>query len=297
MLMSDKEKDEIIESLALLLKQYVQIILREYGDVIKTEDIIKLKQIVDYKDVIKIADTGTISCYVTSNKEIFFPESIYKTLNSLKFIPGYGIKKKHKTYTGENVVLNDNTFLTYMKHLFIKGADAKEFYEEMLLHESLHFCGSGGARPLLEGLTEHRARQLAKKYNLKTTGCGYPKEVQIVDELEQIFGEKFMNMYLFDRGGFRSWEYLGKEFGVEAQEFLKKLEHSMEEEFRSKYYEKGFKFKGLFAPIKKFKTYSDLNYEEVYKMINDYKENLMKKEVSREKKETKMYTYLTRKKC
>lgn len=284
--MNDKQKEKIKEGLAIQLEQYVKIILKEYGDVIKTEDIIRLKQINDYKDMIRIANTGTISCLVTQSKIIFFPETVHKMLNALKLIPGRGINKNHRAYNVDNVVLNENTFETYMKHLFIKGADAKEFYEENLLHESLHFCGSGGVGPLLEGLTEYRTRELAKKYNLKTTGCGYPKEVKIIDELQQIFGDKFLNMYLFDKGGHRSWEYLGEHFGPEAQDFFKKVEWSMEDEFRSKYFDKTQEFNGLLAPLKKTKAYSSLNYEETYNLIRAYKEGKKKSEQLGNKEES-----------
>ena len=163
-----------------------------------------------------------------------------------------------------------------MKHIFIKGIDAKEFYEENLLHESLHFCGSGGSNPILEGLTEHRTRELAKKYNLKTTGCGYPKEVKIVDELQNILGEKFMNLYLFDI--IKAWEYLEQEQGQEAKEFFKQVLHSMNSEFKHKYYDKTSEFNGLLAPFKKTLAYQQIDYNETHKLIKEYKEKLSKQQ-------------------
>ncbi len=278
--MSDKQKNEIIDNLAQRLQEYVLIILKEYADVINPDDIIRLKKINNYKDEIKITDTGTITCLVTPDKKMLFPESVNKILNIVKRIPGSGMKKNHKSYNEDNIIINNNTFETYMKHTFLKGNDVKEFYEENLLHESMHFCGAGGAGPLLEGLTEHRTRELAKKYNLKTTGCGYPKEVKIVDELQQIFGEKFMSMYLFNSGGVKSTMYLIENYGVEALHFFENVEKSMSDEFKNKYYDKTMNFKGLLAPIKKAKAYSELKYKDVYNMIDDYKKTLIGKNIN-----------------
>lgn len=274
--MKDNDKIEIQNLLAKKLEKYVTIIIKEYGDYINERDLFRLNQIRNYNDMIRIYDTGTITCLVTSNNIINFPESVYKLLKKVNLIPGSGIKKNHLAYNNENIILNDNTFEDYMKHVFLKGMDAKDFYEENLLHESLHFCGAGGSVPLLEGLTEHRTRELAKKYNLKTTGCGYPKEVKIVDELENIFGKDFMSFYLFDKGGTRSLEYLINNFGFEASNFLEKINQTMNNEFYTKYYNKTMDFKGLLAPLKKAKAYSDLKYDDVYKIIEDYKERISK---------------------
>lgn len=269
--MSDKQKKELIDELAQQLEKYVSIILKEYGDLIQLEDIIRLKNVKDFREYIRIWDIGTITSLVTSDHKIHFPEKVYEILNKIKYIPGNGINKKHQVYNDDNVVLNDNTFETYIKHVFIKGMNAKEFYEENLLHESMHFCGSGGSSPLLEGLTEHRTRELAKKYKLKTTGCGYPKEVKIVDELQKIYGEKYMSLYLFDRGGKKSREYLENNYNQDAVELFDNVISLMEKQFHVKYFDRTSDFTGFLAPLKKAKAYSELDYEVVYKLIDDYK--------------------------
>ena len=275
--MDNQTKENIQETLAIQLENYVKIILKEYGDVINIEDIIRLKQIKDFKNEIIIWKTGTISCFVSKpDYKINFPEQVYNLLNKIKKIPGNGLLKKHLPYNKDNLIINDNTFVTYMKHIFIKGIDAKEFYEENLLHESLHFCGSGGSNPILEGLTEHRTRELAKKYNLKTTGCGYPKEVKIVDELQNILGEKFMNLYLFDTN--KAWKYLEQEQGQEAKEFFKQVLNSMNSEFKHKYYGKTSEFNGLLAPLKKTLAYQQIDYNETHRLIKEYKEKLSKQQ-------------------
>lgn len=136
----------------------------------------------------------------------------------------------------------------------------------------MHLCGSRGSSPLFEGLTEYKTRKVALKYNLKTTGCGYPKEVKIVEELTKIFDSRFMDMYSFMPG--KAWDYLGENFGDKAQRFLYDIENLMDDEFKSKYYDKMHEFDGVLGPIKKINAYNSLNYDEVYKAINNYKNEL-----------------------
>ena len=56
-----------------------------------------LTEIIDFEDYVKIEETRTISLFV-SGDEIYFPESAFKILKAMKFIPGYGSNKNHKAY-------------------------------------------------------------------------------------------------------------------------------------------------------------------------------------------------------
>lgn len=118
--MNKVEKVQMREELAKQLEYYVRLIFKEYGNIIPTSVLIRLKEVKDYKDLLEIEDINTISCFVRDDK-IWFPEKVDKILKLLKFIPGNGISKNHKVCEDEDLVINDNTLVTYMKHLFLKG--------------------------------------------------------------------------------------------------------------------------------------------------------------------------------
>ena len=281
--MKKKDKTRIIEDLTKELEKYIELIIKEYGKYIKQDDLNRLKSLKSYSDVIVIENTGTISCFVDSfKKNIHFPILADKLLSKAKFVPGFGINKNNKLYDRNSLVLNNNTFVDYIKHLFIKGATSEHFYRENLLHETMHFCGSGGAYPLEEGLTEYYTRKLAQKYDLITTGAGYPKEVKIAHELEKIFGEECMSLYLFDGRGSRSIQYIIDNYGIQAKLFLMNIEHAMQAEFEEKYYKKTKEFNGIMGPFKKIKAYETIDYSKVWKMIEDYKKQIEEQKENKE---------------
>jgi len=288
--MSPKKKEEIIEKLSKQAEEYIKIIHKEYGEYIPEYIDEELSNIKDLKEHITIKDTGTISCLcghelISKNEyqsKIYMPLLADKILKIVKYLPIFK-DEEHKVYDENNVVINDNTFVDYVKHLAKKKATAEEFYEENLLHEVMHFCGSYGGQALEEGLTEYHTRKIAQKYNLKTTGCGYPKEVKIAHELEQIFGEKTMNIYAFCPP--KGLMYIESNYGREAYEFLRNLTIKMDQEFRNKYYGGTEQYGRLTAPFKKIKNYNELDYSDIYDMINEYKEK-MNKEVQIEKNVT-----------
>lgn len=274
--MSPKKKEEIIEKLSKQAGKYIKIILKEYGEYIPNYRKEELSNIKDLKEHITIEDTGTISCLYrrdSCSDKIYMPLLADKILKIVRYLPVFK-DEEHKIYDENNIVINDNTFVDYVKHLAKKKASAEEFYEENLLHEVMHFCGSYGGQALEEGLTEYNTRKLAQKYNLKATGCGYPKEVKIAYELEKIFDEKTMNLYAFDK--IKASEYIEKNYGKEASEFLRNLTIKMDTEFRNKYYNSTEQFSRLTAPIKKIKNYEKLDYTDIYEMIDNYKKSLKK---------------------
>lgn len=272
--MNKNKKENIKNILAKQIKEYMEIIIKEYGEYIPCEHLIYLKTIEDLKDKIHIEKTGTITLFVRDG-EFYFPEHVEGILNKLKFVPGFGRDKNHKCYNNDNLIENDNTYIDYMKHMHKKGITSEEFYLETLLHETLHFCGAGGSTPLLEGINELTTRKLAKKYNLTTSGCGYPKEIKIVCELEKILGEEMLNKILFTRGSQVDME-IQEKYGFEIYNLFRNIHLEMNKEFYPKYYDKSFP--GLLGPLKKTKAYSEINYEKVYQLIKDYKTKQKKKE-------------------
>ena len=267
--MDEKEIKEIKQSLAIKLEKHISIIKEEYKEFVPIDTLNFLNSINNYEELIKIADTGTITCYV-KNRKIYLPLLANKFLGYLKRVPGFGVRPKHKTYTSDTLVLNDNTFNTYLIHAFLSGLSTEGFYEEMPLHEVMHLCGMNGSNALLEGLTELKTRELAKKYDLKTSACGYPKEVKIVYKLQEMFGVSLMNKIAFSKSRLERRMIIIEELGEDALSLFEEINNLMEEEFQNKYYKQTSSFNGIRAPFIKTKKYNEIDYTKVYKLLDGY---------------------------
>ncbi len=231
--------------------------INKYIDIIKNEynDLVRLPEINNLNNFVHIENTNTISLYVKNN-HFYFPLDAYNVLEKFKNIKGYGSNKKHKTYTKNTLLNNTNNFSDYVNHLILIGATPLEYFEEVLLHEVLHFCGSRGSDALGEGINEYLTRKLALKYNLKTNGCGYFKEIKIVIELEKIFGSKIITKIAFSRSEEEIKKILNQK-NPYAYEFLNKLTKVMNEEFYYKYYQ--YSYPSIEGVYDKVKRYNDIN--------------------------------------
>lgn len=266
----EKELEKIKNNLIIMIKKYIEIIRKEYKNLTNIPDNIELE------NHVHIEDTGTISLFVY-NKHFYFPTDAFKVLDALKKIPGFGSNKNHKTCNENNMVINDNTYITFIKHIFLKGLSPEEYYEEILLHETLHFCGSGGGTAIREGINELKTRELAKKYGLLTSSCGYPKETKIAYELQQIFGEEIINKIAFSTSNQEIREILGT-VSDDVAHFYFTLEDIMEKEFYNKYMK--YNFPGITGPIKKTQKYNTIDYTNAYLLIKDYKKSHNMSDVS-----------------
>lgn len=255
--------DSIKNNLICEIEKLVEIIKKEYPN------LVDIPHNYDLRERVHIEETGTISLFVR-NKNFYFPLDAFKVLKAFKKIPGFGMMKNHKTCTEENMIINNNTYITYIKHAFLKGLTPEEYFKEILLHETLHFCGSGGGSALREGINELKTRQLAKKYGLLTSSCGYPKETKIAYELEEIFGEDIINRISFSKSQREIKEILDS-ISPEATSFFMDLEKTMEKEFHNKYMK--YKFPGATGPFKKTKKYNTIDYTEAYALIDECKKN------------------------
>jgi len=267
---SDKQK------LINKIKKYIYIIKTEYPTLVSIPDTS------DYNKIVHIENTKTISLFV-SNNNFYFPLDAYYVLESLKKNPLYKSNPYHKTYDENNLMINDNTFLTYIEHLVIKGCTPLEYFNEILLHEVMHFCGSNGADALMEGLNEYLTRSIALKYNLKTNGCAYYKEVKIINELALIFKEETLKKISFSKSEDEIVDILNEE-NYEAINFFFTLRKIMNNEFYEKYYQ--FKFPGLNGPFEKAKKYNEINYEKAYELIEHYKNSIEQDKNLYQKKQT-----------
>lgn len=263
------------KNLTQILKTYILSIVKEYGAYIPQEHINLLNAIDDFDNIIRIFDFGSINGYA-DHENIYMPLSAEVVLKKMSKIPGFGLKKNHQTYTTKNLILNNNTYLNYVWHIFISGSTIENYYEELLLHEAMHFCGSGGATALKEGINELLTRKLALEKGFKTSGCGYPKEVQIAYELQTLLGEEIINQIAFINNEAEIFKYLELELGYDAAELYTKVSWQMEEEFNNKYYKHMENYNGFSGILKKTINYFKLDYNQAHKTIYEYS---IKKEV------------------
>lgn len=268
-------------NLAKNFQEYIQIILEKYDKYIPEDRKAFLKSIQHYEEMLEIADTGTISLYCYKNK-IYFPQLAFKILESFKNNSNYGKNPDHKCYTEETLIINDNTFNDYINHAIIAGITPEQYFQESLLHETMHFCGCGGADPLREGLTELKTRELAKEKKLLTSSCGYPKEIALVLELQEIFGEDTMNKIAFAPGNKIISDILIETHGQEAEELYFKVRREMKLEFDHYISQK---FDGPTAHEKKAETYSRIDYSKAYQLLAQYRNNQELKQMTTKKGE------------
>lgn len=268
-MVDNKTKSEDISYLSNYLKKYVNIINQEYGSYIPITRKIELDRIDNYEDEIEIENTGTITLYYYgSDKKIHLPELAYSVIDEFKKNELYGIEPNHSPSNGKDLIDNDNTFEDYIEHAIKAGISPRKYFEESLLHESMHFCGSSGSDPISEGLTELRTRELAKKYGLLTSGCGYPKEVKLVRKIEEVFGRDVCSKILFEKEHRNKKEIIREELGEKEANLFDDIYFCANRTFRD-YINKPYN--GLDGPMKKAQTYSNIDYSEAYSLIENYK--------------------------
>ena len=268
-MVDNKTKSEDISYLSNYLKKYVNIINQEYGSYIPITRKIELDRIDNYEDEIEIENTGTITLYYYgSDKKIHLPELAYSVIDEFKKNELYGIEPNHSPSNGKDLIDNDNTFEDYIEHAIKAGISPRKYFEESLLHESMHFCGSSGSDPISEGLTELRTRELAKKYGLLTSGCGYPKEVKLVRKIEEVFGRDVCYKIIFEKGRRNKKEIIREELGEKEANLFDDIYFCANRTFRD-YINKPYN--GLDGPMKKAQTYSNIDYSEAYSLIENYK--------------------------
>lgn len=273
--MDNSKLNAIKNNLSTTLEQYIKEIINEYGNYIPKERLHFLQNINDYSSIIKIYDYGSINA-MANREMISMPICADKILKKISKIPGYGIKKNHQSYD-KNDIVNNNNFISYLFHVFISGTDTKDYYDDMLLHETMHFCGSGGASALKEGINELITRKIALKKNFKTNGCGYPKEVKIAYELQNIFGEEVLEQIAFINSLPEICYFLDKTLGSDASKLYQDITLEMEREFNQKYYSKFDSYNGLTGIMQKTLNYYKIDYSNVYKLLEIYKQNENKK--------------------
>lgn len=266
-MVDNKIKDEDRVYLSKELSNYVDIIKKEYGSYIPNYKNEILNVIDNYEDQIVIENTGTISLYYGRDGKIHLPELAYEVIDKFKNNPLYGSDKNHSPSNGKDLVDNDNTFDDYIEHAIKIGISPRRYFSENLLHESMHFCGSDGVDPISEGLTELRTRELAKKYGLLTTGCGYPKEVRLVKKFENLFGKDICSKILFEKGFNNKKKIILENLGEREANLFDKIFEVASKKFND--YMRT-PYNGINGPYNKTKMYNNIDYSEVDYIIKKY---------------------------
>ena len=158
----------------------------------------------------------------------------------------------------------------------------EQYFEDLLLHETMHFCGSDGGNALKEGINEYLTRKLAEyltrklalKKGFHTNGCAYPKEVKIAHTLESILGEEVITQIAFIKPYGKVLSYLETTLGKDASELYQSVTHAMEEEFHNRYYRHMNHFDGLEGIQEKIANYKQIDYSQVEQIIEQYQKTI-----------------------
>lgn len=267
--MINEQIDDIHKRLTLKVAKYIKAITQEYGKFIPKERLSYLGNI-NYDEIIQIYDYGNING-LANPKHILLPLNAEKALEKIKTLPGYGSNPNHQTYNQATAIINDNTFETYVNHAIVTGMTLEQYFEDLLLHETMHFCGSDGGNALKEGINEYLTRKLALKKGFHTNGCAYPKEVKIARTLESILGEEVITQIAFIKPYDKVLSYLETTLGKDASELYQNVTHAMDEEFYNRYYRHMNHFDGLEGIQEKVTNYKQIDYSKVEQIIEQYK--------------------------
>lgn len=267
--MTNEQIDDIHKRLTLKVAKYIKAITQEYGKFIPKERLSYLGNI-NYDEIIQIYDYGNING-LANPKHILLPLNAEKALEKIKTLPGYGSNPSHQTYDQVTAIINDNTFETYVNHAIVTGMTLEQYFEDLLLHETMHFCGSDGGNALKEGINEYLTRKLALKKGFHTNGCAYPKEVKIAHTLESILGEEVITQIAFIKPYDKVLSYLETTLGKDASELYQNVTHAMDEEFYNRYYRHMNHFDGLEGIQEKVTNYKQIDYSKVEQIIEQYK--------------------------
>lgn len=264
------EVEKVHERISERFQIYVETIKEEYGEYMGKYNLKRLNQIEDYKNHVIIGRNGTINAHANYNG-VYLPIEAYKALNDLSKFKEYGTDKNHRLYDEDTMVINDNTFYDYINHVIVTGSTPEDYYEDLLLHETMHFCGSGGASALKEGMNEYLTRKIALQQGFRTSCCGYPKEVKIVHELTKVFGEEIVTQLAFINHQEYIEEYLEEVLGKEAKDLYVKVMEETEREFQEKYHRYMGQYDGIEGIKLKAYNYAKIDYSKAYDLINNFK--------------------------
>lgn len=247
---------------AIRLKEYIKIISREYSGKINNDILCYLN---NSDNLVEFNTSNTIS-FIVRNGKLLLPRIAYYVFDALKKEPNYGTNKNDKRSVSEYLDTN-TTYLEYIDHAIVAGLDTIDYFEESLLHEAMHLCGSGGGDPLQEGINELKTRELAQKYNLKISGYGYPKEVEVAKMFQEIIGKENMDVLTFLNHQERL-SFLNNSVGKDVATLYNQVSLEMLKSCRNY----NVLIDKISSPIEKASLYDSIDYFSSHSLIESYKE-------------------------
>ena len=275
--MNVERETEIRREIADKLSLYIHAITAKFGEYMSNDTKSRLENIKNYEDIIAFDYSGNVSAWANQSK-ITLPMGASNAFDMISKLPNAGTNINHKNYTEETLIENDNTFEDYINHLILIKADILTYFNDLLLHETMHFCGSGGSNSrrigaFKEGLNEYLTRIVAKENGFQTSGCGYPKEIKMVIAMEEILGADVLTKMAFLNSFEEIRDYLKMSVGSEKTKLFCKVALEMEQEFTDKYWSNMSEFIGFNGVINKAKTYRNIDYSKALSFIDEYKSN------------------------
>ena len=109
-----------MENIELIRKNLITEIEKLIGFIkIEYPNYVDLPEDLDLENRVHIEDTGTISLFV-KDKHFYFPLSAFSVIEHFESFPEYGSNSNHVTYNEDNMIINDNTFETFINHAIVK---------------------------------------------------------------------------------------------------------------------------------------------------------------------------------
>lgn len=244
-----------------LLLQYIGIISKEFKSS-NAEQV--LANLDDAQEIVAFNDTDSISFFVRNGK-LLLPKKAYSIFPYFKKYEIYG-KERNNHRCIEEYLDTNTTYLEYIEHVITGALSVYDYFEESLLHEAMHICGSGGGTPLEEGINELKTRELAQKYNIKIAAYGYSKEVEVSKKLQQILGKEIMDELTFIPSTKR-YAFISDKVGNNKAKLYKVVSDKMIEKSKE-YFEN---ISRLDDPFEKARLYEKIDYSEMYQIIDGEK--------------------------
>ena len=204
------------------------------------------------------------------NGILLLPKVAYQIFQLLKNYENYGTKLNSHRNIADYLDTN-TTYRGYITHLIESGMSVYDYFEESLLHETMHICGSRGGYPLEEGINELKTRELTQKYNIKIAAYGYSKEVEMAKKMQKIIGKETMDELTFIPRYERK-DFLRDKLGDEVAELYSQIYVEMMKKSED-YYKK---ISQVSDPFEKAELYDNIDYTELYQIVDDYMDNKTK---------------------